>query len=305
MPTGNVRKLISRRDCLTGLAGWFATGAVALSSRGNEESTRRDLRVMSFNIRYGTASDGENHWSERRARVVHTIQSFDPDLLGLQEVLDFQGDYLKAGLPGYDFHGVGREDGKQRGEFAPLMFRRSRFELLDSGHLWLSETPDVPGSLSWEAAFTRMLSWVRLRDLQSNGREWVFANSHFDHISRQARLESAHLIRMFSAENQGNLPIILTGDFNCTEDDPPYRVLLGTDEDRSPQLIDSYRAAHPERKPDELTFNGWEKRTEGSRIDWILHSPEFKAVSAGINRTSEKGRTPSDHYPVQAVLRYR
>lgn len=260
---------------------------------------------MSFNIRYGTAPDGDNRWELRRELVLRLIRDFNPDLLGMQEVLEFQANYLRENLPAYDFHGVGRDDGKQKGEFSPILFRRTRFAVLDAGNLWLSDTPDVPGSRGWDALLPRMLSWARLRDDSANGRELTIANTHFDHRGSQARLESARLIRRIGEANLHGQPAILTGDFNCTEDDPPYHALLAPNADGTAPLVDSYRAAHPERQPDEASANGWRPVTKGRRIDWILHSPNLQTVSARINRSQPNGHLPSDHYPVQAVLRYK
>lgn len=285
------------------ILSWVAAWAGLLSV--HEATAAEPLKVMSFNIRYGTAKDGTNEWSHRRDLVLKTIQEFGPDVLGLQEVVAFQADYLRAHLPGYAFHGVGREDGAARGEFVPLMYRQDRFVLEDSGHFWLSETPDVPGSISWDSSLTRMVSWVRLRDRQGGSGSIVFANAHFDHRGEQARLESARLIRQRAEAVAAEYPVVLCGDFNTTEDRQPYAILMGGEETNGPKAIDSYRALHPQRSPDEATFHNWTGRRAGSRIDWILTSPHFEVLQAAINYTSEQGRYPSDHYPVQAVVRLK
>jgi endonuclease/exonuclease/phosphatase family metal-dependent hydrolase len=263
------------------------------------------LKVMSFNIRYGAANDGTNSWDHRRDLVLETIQAFDPDLLGLQEVLKFQAEFLLEGLPGYAFHGVGREDGQEKGEFVPLMYRKDRFAPRDSGHFWLSETPDVPGSKSWDSSLPRMLSWVSLRDLKNN-RVIVFANVHFDHRGAQARLESARLMRRkWEGFQADNVPLIIAGDFNTDETKPPYAALVNAEGFSGTKLVDSYRVTHPDRSPDEQTFGAWKGVRAGTRIDWILHSPDLVTRQATINYTHDLGRYPSDHYPVEAVLRYR
>lgn len=262
------------------------------------------LKVMSFNIRYGSADDGTNRWPHRKELVLDTIKVFDPDLLGLQEVLGFQADFLKENLMGYAFHGVGREDGMKKGEYVPLMYRTSRFQLEDSGHFWFSETPDIAGSKSWDSSLPRMLSWVALRDLK-NDRVIIFANVHFDHRGPQARLESTKLMRTRWEEFQGHYPLIITGDFNTDEDKAPYAALVNAEGFSGTKLIDSYRVTHPERSPNEQSFGDWVGIREGTRIDWILHSPELITRSSVINYTQDQGRYPSDHYPVEAVLRYR
>lgn len=283
----------------------FVPSAYAADSSGASDSPP-PLKVMSFNIRYGSANDGEDRWPLRRDLVLKTIRETEPDLIGMQEVLAFQGRFVRDGLPAYDFHGVGRDDGKEAGEFSPVMWRKDRFELLDSGHFWLSENPEVAGSVSWDSSLTRMVSWVALRDRRADGREFVFANTHFDHRGRQARLESAKLIQRRAAEVPYGMPIILTGDFNTTEDDQPYAVLVkGAGEPGGVRFIDSYRAVHPQRASGEVTFNGWKPVVEGSRIDWVLFTAGFAAKEANINRTGEGDRLPSDHYPVDALLRWK
>jgi endonuclease/exonuclease/phosphatase family metal-dependent hydrolase len=264
------------------------------------------IKVMSFNIRQGAANDGSNHWDLRSQLVTETIRMFDPDLLGTQEVLQFQAEFLQSQLPGYGFHGVGRNDGATKGEYVPIMYKKDRFQLMDAGHFWLSETPKIAGSRSWDSSYPRMVSWVELIDLRNNESPLVFMNTHFDHRGKTARLESARLIRKHAEEVMvKQTPIIIAGDFNTTEDLQPYAVLTSGSESNKTPLIDSYRQANPKRDPNESTGSRWNGRREGSRIDWILHSREFTTLQAAINRTNDEGRFPSDHYPVQAILRLK
>jgi endonuclease/exonuclease/phosphatase family metal-dependent hydrolase len=271
-------------------------------SRRPQAQVRRDakLRVMSYNIRYGTAADGENHWEKRRERLVETIRSFDPDLLGTQETLGFQRDYLARNLPGYEAIGVGRDDGREAGEMTALYFRRERFEKLDGGHFWLSETPDIPGSKSWDTSLTRMASWVRLRDRNTpKKRPIVFINTHFDHRGQQARLESARLLRQRVAALAGRDRAIITGDFNAGEDSQPYQALF----DRTGLLLDTFRLVTPQRSPNEGTFSGFKvENVTGPRIDWIAVTNDWRVRAATIDRTAREGRTPSDHFAVNAIL---
>lgn len=260
------------------------------------------IRVMSFNIRCSTATgDGPNHWSKRREICFRTIERFDPDLLGLQEVISDQADELAARFKAtHTFIGVGREDGKRQGEFAPILFRTDRFGLVDHGHIWLSETPGVPGSVSWDSALTRMATWVKLRDREQ---QFIFLNTHFDHIGEVARLESARLLRNRLADlcDSGKLAMIFTGDLNCTEDDAPLPALLCGD-DRLPALTDAYRETHPARDVNEQSFHGFRGGTEGSRIDFILHTPQFRTMECEIDHSNENGRYPSDHFAIEAVF---
>ncbi len=273
-----------------------------LSQSGTQSS---DVRVMSFNIRYGTAKDGDNHWDKRKEFLIETIKAFDPDLLGTQETLGFQRDYLAEKLSGYDVLGVGRDDGRENGEMTALYFKRSRFEKLDGGHFWLSETPDIPGSKSWDTSLTRMVTWVKLRDRgQPKARPLMFFNTHFDHRGVQARIESARLIRRRVVETNKTCRVIVTGDFNMGEGSEAYRALFDPIEGQPSPVRDAYRVAHPERASDEGTFSSFKAGARsGQRIDWIGVSQEWRVLKAAIDRTERDGRTPSDHFPVTATLR--
>jgi len=264
-----------------------------------------DVRVMSYNLRMGTAPDGVNHWDRRRRFLVETITSFDPDLLGTQETLGFQRDFLAEGLPAYDHLGVGRDDGHEGGEMMALYFRRDRFERVDGGHFWLSETPTVPGSKGWDAAFPRMVTWVKLRDRRRpESRPIVFMNTHLDHEGATARVESLRLIRSRLAALAGESDLILAGDFNTGEGSPPYVALFGAEGDVPSPVVDSYRIARPQRTAAEGTFTGFSAdQVAGERIDWIAVSPDWQVLVATIDRSARDGRTPSDHFAVTATLR--
>jgi endonuclease/exonuclease/phosphatase family metal-dependent hydrolase len=254
---------------------------------------------MSFNARTAHARDGDNAWPHRKALFFQTIRAFNPDLLGTPEVVADQYDALTSELKDYTPVGVARDDGKRQGEWSLILFKKSRFTLEDSGTFWLSETPDVPGSKSWDTALTRICSYAKLRD-NLTGREFLYANTHFDHKGHQARLHSAQLIHDKLASLAKGIPVLLTGDFNTTETDPPYRALTADH-----QFLDSYRETHPEVAPDEASFNGFKGTTKGKRIDFILHTPQLHALSADIVRThSADNHYPSDHYPVTAVLQF-
>lgn len=255
-----------------------------------------DIPVMSFNIRFGTAKDGDNAWPLRKDLVVETITRFSPDLLGLQESVDFQVEFLAESLPEYEVYSVPRKpDG---GESCAIFFRKARFEKLGEGTFWLSETPEEEASKSWDSSLPRIMSWVRLRDRKS-GEEIVFANTHFDHRGPIAREKSAQLIRKRIPEIAGETPFVITGDFNCIDGSAPHLALIGDDA----LFVDTYRALHPQVDPaNEGTFTGFKETDDGRRIDWILCSSPLEVKSAAIDRFRKKGRVPSDHYPVTAVL---
>lgn len=287
------------------ILGVLLLGLASQSATKQTPTQPTDVRVMTFNIRYGTANDGENHWDKRRDFLIDTIKAFDPDLLGTQETLGFQRDYLAEKLKEYDVLGVGRDDGREAGEMMALYFKRSRFEKIDGGHFWLSETPDNAGSKSWDTSLPRMVTWVKLRDRkQRNARPIAFFNTHFDHRGREARLQSAKLIRRRVLEAVASGPVIVTGDFNTGEGTEPYAALFGDENGRKSPVMDTYRLAHPKRESNEGTFSNFAAGiNDGPRIDWIAVSSEWSVVSSEIDLTQRAGRFPSDHFPVTAILR--
>jgi endonuclease/exonuclease/phosphatase family metal-dependent hydrolase len=282
----------------TGLV--FAAAALgAAGALGADEV----LRAMTFNIRYGTAGDGQNAWDNRKELLLETIRKADPDLLGTQEVLAMQADFLVENLKDYTLVGMGRDDGKRQGEFSAVLFRSTRFEPLDSGTFWLSETPEVPGSKSWDSSPPRIATWVKLRDRQAGGREICFLNTHWDNRGNRARVESGRIIRAWLNENAGGMSVIMTGDLNVTETHDGVRALLAS-EGHEPRLVDVFRLVHPQPGLEEATAHGFTGRRRGRRIDFILASPQWTGTVATIDHTNRDGRYPSDHYPVEAVLRY-
>jgi endonuclease/exonuclease/phosphatase family metal-dependent hydrolase len=263
------------------------------------------VRVMSFNVRYGTAKDGEDHWDKRKEMLAGVVRAYRPDLLGTQETLAFQREFLTKELTGYGAWGAGRDDGKENGEMAALFWREARFEKVGGGHFWLSETPDKAGSKGWDAALPRVVSWVRLKDRHDpSAKPVLFLNTHFDHRGRKARAEAARLVRERVSKLSDGSSVIVTGDFNAAEGSEPYLAMFGKEAEKASPLVDTYRVKHPARGKEEGTFNGFKAGTTvGSRIDWVGCSRDWKVEGAGIDRTTKGGRTPSDHFPVTAELR--
>lgn len=287
------------RNVLFALIG-FSTISVAA-----DEPASGDIKVMTYNIRYGTAKDGENHWDKRKKLLIEKVKAFNPDLFGTQETLAFQRDFLTEQLSGHEGFGVGRDDGKEKGEMMALYWRKDRFEKMDGGHFWYSETPDVAGSKSWDTSLPRMATWVKLKDKSKpTDKPILFVNTHFDHMGRVARAESAKLLRSKIESLGKGCSIILTGDFNSGEGSEPYKNLFGMNgKDESP-VFDAYREAHPKREPDEGTSTPFKAApNKGNRIDWIAVSRDWKVISAEIDRSGQDGRAPSDHFPITALLR--
>lgn len=269
----------------------------ALTGTVSPANAQDSLRVMSFNIRYGTARDGVNAWPNRRQHVVSVIQTFSPDLLGTQETLPFQAQQLQQDLAGYQYIGWSRDasaDGEQCGVFV----RTERFEVIESGQFWLSETPDEKFSKSWDSSLPRVATWVRLKDRSAGARQLLFMNTHFDHRGETARRESAALLLRRGTELAASQPLLITGDFNCGEGSPPWKTLTAD----TARLEDTFRKVHPQRSDNEGTFNGFSDRAGTERIDWILCSPHWMVTAATIDRSEFGGRFASDHFAVTATL---
>jgi endonuclease/exonuclease/phosphatase family metal-dependent hydrolase len=257
------------------------------------------LKLMSFNIRYGTADDGANHWENRKSLVIDRIKTFDPDLLGMQECRDdFQAEFIKSNLQEYEFYGVRRGGGSVTAlEMTPILLKRSAFQLVQKGCFWLSETPGVPGSRSWGSTFPRTATWAQLIHKVS-GREFIFLNTHFDY-EPSAIDESARLLQAWITHRKEKHPVIVTGDFNADKGSSAYRQLIS-----ETSLRDAYKQVHPNNE-NEGTFHGFGQMNDPSPIDWMLASDSFEVVSAAIDRYHAENIYPSDHYPVHAELQWK
>jgi endonuclease/exonuclease/phosphatase family metal-dependent hydrolase len=262
-----------------------------------------DLKVMSFNVRTANANDGANDWDgNRKNLVVDTIRSFSPDLLGIQEDLKRQKDFLDTELTSYDSIGKAAEGGTD-GEYTTILYKKARFTVVRSGHFWLSETPDVVGSTSWNSAFVRKVTWAELKDNNSNA-NFVFMNTHWDNASSDARFESAKLMRSKVHELASGIPVIITGEFNADQGGTAYRRMTGLDDaDTVRNFDDTYREIHPGDSDTVGTAHGFDGIAGDGRIDWILHDNDFTTIDANIDRVSYDGRYPSDHFPINATIR--
>lgn len=247
------------------------------------------LHIATFNIRYDNPKDGINAWPNRREWVRDLIDYHAFDIVGVQEALAQQVDFLAGGR--FDYVGVGREDGKRSGEFAPLFYDRKRFTRADSGTFWLSETPNTP-SKGWDADLNRVCSWARLKDKDAGGREIYVFNTHFDHKGEVARERSAELILAKIKTVAGNTPFFLTGDFNLTPETTPIRKL-------SAELREARAVAETKPYGPSGTFNGFDLgRPLEKPIDYIFVSPTVRILRYGVLPDNWGGRYPSDHLPV-------
>ncbi len=276
----------------------------------------QEMLVGSYNIRYKNDGDSlkGNPWSKRCQVICDQVNFMAPAVLGTQEVLHPQLVDMLHRLDGYAYIGVGRDDGKEGGEYAAIFYKKNRLQLLDEGNFWLSETPDVP-RLGWDAACIRICTWGRFRDSLTT-KEFYFFNLHMDHVGKVARREGARLVVNKIAEIAHGVPVILTGDFNVDQTDEIYSIFT-----ESGLLKDSYACA-PVRLAENGTFNSFNPRLKTeSRIDHVFVSPHTEVTAYGLltghywtpqPADEQKGndapedlslrkaviRLPSDHYPV-------
>ena len=201
---------------------FLAIALLSLTGCMKEKPTA--LRWATFNVRYDNPQDSLNNWQYRKARVCKFIQEQKIDILGMQEVLHNQFLDLRSGLPEYDGIGVGRDDGKTAGEYAPLFYRKDKYEVLDSNTFWLAENPDSVGMMGWDAVCVRIATWAKFRE-KSTGKIFMAVNTHFDHIGEEARRQSALLIIKKIKEIVGERPAIVTGDFNVTDASSAYETI--------------------------------------------------------------------------------
>ena len=260
------------------------------------------IRVMTFNIRYDEPRDNANAWPNRKELVASMIRFHNADLVGVQEALKRQMDDLEALLPEYAWLGVGRADGKASGEYSAIFYRRKRFQSLESSTFWLSETPNVP-SAGWDAAYPRIVTWTKLRD-RTTGKVFFLFNTHFDHRGVKARTESARLLLNRINQSDPALPVVVTGDFNFTEDADGYQLLTGKNSAVSSKLVlldTRYVSQHGHHGPTS-TFNEFKALVPGKKIDYVFVKGNIRVVQHGALSDTWDGRFPSDHLPVLAEI---
>lgn len=251
-----------------------------------------ELKVMTFNVRLPLAQDGANAWENRRDIAVAMLAAERPDIICTQELHKPQGDYFVERLPGYSWFGIDRRGG-HADEHMGIFYRRDRVALLYHGNYWLSNTPTVPGSISWAHPYPRMVTWG-LFETRAERRRFYVINTHFPYREEDgdARLKAARMIVSWIPLLQPDIPVVLLGDFNTVPGGPVHATFDSI-------LEDAWSAA-PSRDGPAETFHAFTGRAD-RRIDWIL-TRGFQAVSARTLTTNRGGRYPSDHFPVVATL---
>lgn len=260
----------------------------------------QDIAVMSFNIRLNTASDSLNAWPYRKEKLSSQVLYHAPHVLGVQEALPDQMNDLKAALTQYKAIGGGRDNGTDKGEASAIFYDTTQLKALESGMLWLSQTPTVVGSKGWDANLPRIITWAKFKHKKS-GKQFVAFNTHFDHIGKEARRESAKMVLNTVKEIAGKLPAFFTGDFNATPDDEPIKII--TDKNNPLHLVDAKSVSIKPHYGPTGTFNAFKsKETSNQPIDYIFIKGNWKVKShATISQTWE-GRFASDHFALLALL---
>lgn len=287
------------------LKNWILAALLGVNIAGNvsAQTSQQPITVNwgTFNIRYDNPDDQENNWKFRKDRVATFIQQEKLDIVGMQEVLHNQLEDLKTRLPEYAEVGIGREDGKQQGEYAPIFYRKDRFKLLDSNTFWLSQYPDSVGFIGWDGACTRIATWAKLEE-KSTGKIFLAVNTHMDHVGVEARRKGALLIIKRIQDIVGNRPAVLTGDFNVNDKSEAYQTLTTNDF----VLKDAYKTADV-KEGVSYTFHDFEKvpMNEREKIDFIFVTPQIKVTRSWIPKENPDGKgVLSDHNPQLATLQF-
>lgn len=255
------------------------------------------INLISYNIRFDNPADGINAWPNRKTWVADLLRFYDADIVCVQEALHHQLDHLLQQLPQFSYSGLGRDDGKQAGEYSAILYDHNRFKLLDEGTFWLSPSPEIP-SMGWDAAVIRICSWAKFADKKSEQSFFVF-NTHFDHVGVQAREESARLIMRMIQEIAGNSPVILAGDLNAEPNDEAVKLITA-------QLHDAYEAS---KEPPYGPYGTWNAFDYNSlldrRIDYVFVSDKFIMLKYAVLSDAKDQRFPSDHLPVFVRVKVR
>jgi len=252
------------------------------------------MRVMTFNLRFENDRDGLNSWQNRREMVVELIARYRPDILGTQEGKWPQLAYLQENLPDYRAHMPGRIP-HEMPQCPTLFVRKARFDIRGGRDLWLSKTPEVYLSKSWDSAFPRMMSYADLFDRQA-GQNICAAVTHLDHMGVEARVNQAGILSLWAMA--ADSPVVLVGDFNDGPGSRVHDILTGPET----KLCDTWQVMEKPDGPESFTHHGFHGNPQGSRMDWILVSPYFRVIDAEIIYDQHNGSYPSDHFPYMADI---
>ena len=269
----------------------------------SRESNKDTIKVITLNVRYDNPHDSVNAWPYRASQVCNFIKAEKPDLLGMQEVLWHQYVVLDSLLTDYTSVGVGRSDGARGGEMNPVFFRKDKFDMVRTITFWLSDTPEVPGTLGWGASLPRIVTWMELVDKDSHGHFFYF-NTHFAHDSDSARIMSSKILLKEVGKIAEGFPFIITGDFNMLPGSTGYAILTGPAES-VPALKDSYLISEKKPYGPAYTFNGFSDKAGTGRIDYIFVKNGMRVLDHRTLIKKEHGIYISDHWPVEAGIQIK
>lgn len=275
------------------------------------KSQDTSVNVMTFNIPGWSRGDNQNTWENRLQIISGILTGHQADIVGFQEIQSFMLDDVRKALPQYSEIGVARDDGQTRGEYCAILYRNDRFRIFEneSGTFWLSETPEVPGSRSWDTSFIRICTWARFIEINT-GNGFYLYNTHLDVDSQWAREEGALLIVNRIQNRAFKDPFLLTGDLNAAEQEQTMQFLKGLsplvrhsgEQATNPiPMVDTFRLLHPDLT-NLTTRHDWTATREGNKIDYVFASKDIKVREAQILYDNMDGRYPSDHYPVIAGI---
>jgi endonuclease/exonuclease/phosphatase family metal-dependent hydrolase len=273
---------------------------LALVFMMTEATAQSPLNVMTFNIRYNTMADSANAWPFRKDKVASQILFHEAHIIGVQEALHGQMTDLQERLPQFKYAGVGRDNGKEKGEYSAIFYDTTRVQALQTKTFWLSETPEVAGSKSWDAAITRIVTWIKFRDKKTKKIFFAF-NTHFDHIGKVARRESAKILLQAVKDIAGDTPAFITGDFNAEPSDEPVQVIK--DVSNPLHLTDSKEVSLKPHYGPTGTFNGFRNKERNDQpIDYIFLKGKWKVLKHATISQTWQGLFASDHFAVLATI---
>ncbi|KMQ51819.1 Exodeoxyribonuclease III [Chitinispirillum alkaliphilum] len=262
------------------------------------------LKIMSFNVRYGTAKDGKNSWSHRRDLVFDLLKNSSCDIFGLQEALHFQIEEIMEQLNHFGYIGKGRDDGKKSGEHNVIFYNPRKYKILKSGTFWFSDTPSVAGSKHWGNKLPRICTWAHFWDRETS-RDFYVYNVHLDHRNGSCRKKSIELLcKKASQHEHKNTPYIVMGDFNVGEKNEIIHFLKGKNKINNSEnpliLEDTFRKLHPNATGG--TFHMFWGNKRGPKLDYIFATQKCSVLESNIIRTNVNGKFPSDHFPIYSHL---
>ncbi len=278
-----------------------------------QKTQTSSMKIMTFNIRYGTATDGENSWEHRKYLLINCLKKYQPDILGIQEAHDYQVDFIKSAFPNWEAFGLGRyhtvaepdrPQESMKGESCTIFFDTTKFIKIEQGTFWHSDTPDEPASITWGNKYPRITTWAILEQRKDAKRFFVM-NTHFS--GEESYVSNAANLNMLKKRNiAGSMPTLFMGDFNLAPDSNAHELFCGKTgpPDIRGNFIDCWQALHKSEQ-EAGTGHSYTGTKSGPRIDWILMTPDFVVNNIDIIYYNENGRYPSDHYPVLAELKFQ